>query len=171
MSPTYSCPTFLVLISVSLRRILDSLHISLILGSVHNTFITHFNDPTIFQHSFPNSSLAFDVAFVMGTMSMALVLVRTHLEPQTLKFPWHAYYLLPFIRPSTATASNSSPLTESCSGCASWSQGPGTCCFCCLLYCLAWQLGRPGSRADQPQQTMKARNFFRAGRARFCSRL
>lgn len=54
--------------------ILDSLHISLILGSVHNTFITHFNDPTIFQHSFPNSSLAFDVAFVMGTMSMALVL-------------------------------------------------------------------------------------------------
>ena len=54
--------------------ILDALHISLILGSVHNTFVTHFNDPAIFQTSFPNVSLAFDVAFVMGTLSMALVL-------------------------------------------------------------------------------------------------
>ena len=54
--------------------ILDALHISLILGSVHNTFVTHFNDPFIFQTSFPNVSLAFDVAFVMGAMSMALVL-------------------------------------------------------------------------------------------------
>lgn len=53
---------------------LDGVHISLIWVSIHDTFVTHFNDPTTFQHSFPNTSLAFDTAFVAGTLSMALVL-------------------------------------------------------------------------------------------------
>ncbi|TFK98251.1 hypothetical protein BDV98DRAFT_658141 [Pterulicium gracile] len=54
--------------------LLDGVHISLIIASLHNAFVTHFNDPSFFQSTFPNASLTFDVAFVVGTVSMGLVL-------------------------------------------------------------------------------------------------
>jgi hypothetical protein len=52
---------------------LDAVHTGLIFHSLHYIFIRNFNNPSVF-HSFPSKPLSFDIAFLMGAASMALVI-------------------------------------------------------------------------------------------------